>query len=214
MVQKWTKIFDKLLLILQVVYEFYKQNNITEIRRARLKELCNDKLNERTGGQEDDYGGSFQRYLKELEGEGLLRCINIGKKHTIVASNIKKIEYFLLDRKLNQSYYEIHKISDEPFDEAWDKMIQEVYSSAIEKGIKLRYGSNSLDYDCAQKSHSLMKEYTAKSMANMMSSQLKQSWLRPSAVFSIFLSNKGSFQLWLMLISFGSYFCINVCILM
>lgn len=50
-------------------------------------------------------------------------------------------------------------------------MIEEVYSSAIDKGIKLRYQSklSSLNNDFANKSHLLMTEYTAKSIANMMS---------------------------------------------
>lgn len=138
----------------------------------QLKELCNHRLFEKTGGQQDDFGGSFQRHLKDLESDGMLKQTrNQARKQTIIIFNIEKIEYFILDKELEKSDDKTDEITEAPFDETWEQMIEEVYSSAIDKGIKLRYQSklNSLNDDVANKSHSLMKEYTAKSIANMMS---------------------------------------------
>ena len=68
----WTKNLDKKLIVLQILSEFYERNNETEIRRARLKESCEDRLNQVTGGLHDNYGGSFDRYLRELEQIGAI----------------------------------------------------------------------------------------------------------------------------------------------
>jgi hypothetical protein len=166
-----TKNSDNRLLILQVIHEYCKKN-ISTMRRFNLKELCNNRLSEKTGGQQQEFGGSFQRCLNDLENDGMLKRIpNKEHKQTVILFNKEKIEYFLLDNQQGKSDDKADIITEAPFDETWEQMIEEVYSSAIDKGIKLRYQSklSSLNNDFANKSHFLMTEYTAKSIANMMS---------------------------------------------
>ena len=56
--QLQTKKLDKKLLILQVIYEYYKKNNVSTLRRVQVKEPRNNtRLFEMTGGQQDDLGG-------------------------------------------------------------------------------------------------------------------------------------------------------------
>jgi hypothetical protein len=88
----------------------------------------------------------------------------------MILFNIEKIEYSLLDNRLDKPDDKTVKRIEADFDKPWEEMI-EVYSAEIDKAIKLRYKSelDSPDNDVANKSHSLMKEFTAKSMANMMS---------------------------------------------
>ena len=142
------------------------------MRRVNLKELCNNRLFEKTGGQQQEFGGSFQRYLNDLENDGMLKRIpNKERKQTMILFNKEKIEYFLLDNEQGKSDDKADIITEAPFDNTWEKIIEEVYLSGIDKVIKLRYKSklNSLNNDAAKKSFSLMKEYASKSIANMMS---------------------------------------------
>jgi hypothetical protein len=167
-----TKKLDKKLLILQVIYEYYKKHNASVLRRVRLKELSNDRLFEMTGGQQDDIGGSFQRHLRDLEDKGMLKqTSNKKRKQTTILFNIEKIEFLLLGNQLDAPDDKTVKRTEEDFDRAWEEMIEEVYSAGLEKAIKLRYNLelDSPDNDVANKSHSLLKEFTAKSIANMMS---------------------------------------------
>ena len=129
---------DKKLLILQVIYENYKRNNASTIRRVQLKELCNDRLFEMTGGQQDDLGGSFQRHLRELESNGILtQASNKERKQTMILFNIEKIEYLPLDNRLDKPDDKTVKRIEADFDKPWEEMIEEVYSAEIDKAIKL-----------------------------------------------------------------------------
>lgn len=135
--QLQTKKLDKKLLILQVIYEYYKKNNVSTLRRVQLKDLCNDRLFEMTGGQQDDFGGSFQRHLRDLESNGMLKqTSNKERKQTMIVFNIKKIEYFLLDNRLDRLDDKMAK-KEADFDEPWEQMIEEVYSAGIDKTIKI-----------------------------------------------------------------------------
>src|SRR5437762_12739657 len=96
MFQMWTKNIDKRQIILQVLLEICEKNNITEVRRAVLKDRCDDELFKKTDGREDTYGGSFERYLKEMEGKNALKIIQKSKKKTMIAPNITKIKRLLL----------------------------------------------------------------------------------------------------------------------
>jgi hypothetical protein len=105
----WTKEIDRNLLILHVLYEFYQKNDLVEIRRARLRELCDDRLNEETNGDHDSYGGgSFEGCIKELERQGFFRCIHRKKNETIIIFNIKRIEYILQREKLENSFDKVN----------------------------------------------------------------------------------------------------------
>lgn len=170
----WTKNIDKVTLILQVLYELFQKNNITTIRRTDLKERCNDRLIHLTRGEQEDYGGSFQRHLKALEKQKLLTCIRKGKKETVIIPMMQKIEYYLEDKKLNESFNTKDKkiIEYSPEDSIWEEFVVEAYRTKLDKAIKQKYN---LDPDCfevnstEQRSYVLIKETIAKSMANMMS---------------------------------------------
>jgi hypothetical protein len=169
----WTKNIDKRLLILQVLYRFYEKNNITEIRYGVLKELCDDRLNYETNGEQEAYGGSFERHLKYLINKGLVKRVSRGKKLTMLISDIHKIEYALQESKLKRSFDRTDKkiIEANVEDSIWEEIIEESFSSALNKIIKSKYNLSS-DYfnnEAMHRSHSLMKEFTSKSLANMMS---------------------------------------------
>jgi hypothetical protein len=96
----WTKHIDKKLIILHVLLEEYQKTGVTNVRRSRLKDMCNDKLLEESGGSQEIYRGSFERYLKQLEE---LRAINIKRERktttkvtiTTIISDIPRIESLL-----------------------------------------------------------------------------------------------------------------------
>jgi hypothetical protein len=80
----WTKKVDRMLLILTVLHELYQNNGIPEVRRARLKELCDDRLNQETDGLQDSFGGgSFEWCLKNLEEQGLLGRVRKKKRRKL-----------------------------------------------------------------------------------------------------------------------------------
>ena len=161
----WTKNLDKKLIILQVLHEFYEKNNETEIRRARLKELCEDWLNQVTGGLHESYGGSFERYLRELE---QIRAITIrpqkSRKFTLITSNIGRIEALLTEAKLNESFRRSDKkmIEQNVEDSMLEELIENTYSLAIDKLFNPKSNPT-------PDSYFIIKEMIAKVMANTLS---------------------------------------------
>ena len=161
----WTKNLDKKLIILQVLHEFYEKNNETEIRRAKLNELCGDRLNQVTNGLHDSYGGSFDRYLRELEQVGAItRRAQKSRKFTFIISNIGRIEAILTEIKLNESFRRIDKkmIEQNVEDSMLEELIENTYNLAIDKLVN---PTHSLTPD----SYFIMKEMIAKVMANTLS---------------------------------------------
>jgi hypothetical protein len=160
-----TKSLDKKLIVLQILYEFYERNHETEIRRARLKELCEDRLNQVTGGLHDSYGGSFERYLRELEQMGAITIRpQKSRKFTLITSNIGRIEALLTETKLNESFGRAdRKIIEQSLEDSmWEELIENTYNLAINKLIN---PTHSLTPD----SYVIMKEMIAKVMANTLS---------------------------------------------
>ena len=131
----WTKNIDKNLIILQVLYELYQKNNIDEIRRAELKEYCDNRLYELTSGEQVEYGGSFERCLNSLEELGALKCIKKGAKLTVVVANIKRIENLLLDKKLNDTLgnVNVRMLQKKIEDELWEEIIEEEADFAFDR---------------------------------------------------------------------------------
>ena len=178
----WTKNPDKKLIILQIFSELYEKNNETEIRRARLKELCEDRLNQVTNGLHDDYGGSFDRYLRELEQIGAITIRpQKSRKFTLITSNIGRIEALLTEAKLNESFGRADKkiIEQNIEDSMWEELIENTYSLAIDKLVN---PTSSLTPD----SYVIMKEMIAKVMANTLSRCFE---------FNISYDNQSNFQL-------------------
>jgi hypothetical protein len=169
----WTKKVDKEILILHVLFDLYQKNNKTEFRYTQLKELCNDHLNAFTNGEQEDYGGSFERYLENLENKGLVKRLK-EKKHTLIISNIPKIEYVIGQEKLNQSFDALDKRKIEEInleDSIWEQIVEETFRVALDEIIKLRFriSKKFLQEGSVAQSHFVMKDVVSKIMANILS---------------------------------------------
>ena len=160
-----TKNLDKKLIILQVLHEFYEKNNETEIRRAKLNELCGDRLDQVTGGLYDSYGGSFERYLRELEQIGAITIRpQKSRKLTLITSNLGRIEALLTEAKLNESFRRSDKkvIEQNVEDSMLEELIENTYSLAIDKLFNPKSNPT-------PDSYFIIKEMIAKVMANILS---------------------------------------------
>lgn len=162
----WTKKVDRNLLILRVLYEFYLNNLTVEIRRARLRELSDDKLNQETSGLHDSYGGgSFERCLRDLENQGYLTCIHSRKKETTIILNIKRIEYIIQSEQLESSFDKIDKriIETNVEDSILEEIIEEVYGKILDMAVAEKYSQT------PPESYYEIRKFIANINANMMS---------------------------------------------
>jgi hypothetical protein len=166
-----TKNIDKVLIILQVLLDIYEKDSITEIRRSVLKERCEDQLNKKTNGAQVDYGGSFERYLKELKEEKTLNIIQKSKKNTMIVPNITRIKHLLTSQRLSGLLDEStpHFTEEEIQQSTWEEIIEKEVGMALDNEVKEAYGI--FDNDMIKKRHSVMKEVTiriASSLASML----------------------------------------------
>jgi hypothetical protein len=171
----WTKYVDKKLIILHVLLEEYRKTGVTKVRRSRLKDMCIDKLLEESGGSQEIYGGSFERYLKQLEE---LRAINIKRVRktttkvtiTTIISDIPRIESLLLNKRMNDTID--MKIASRQIEESlWEEIIVEEVSSLLDK--KRRELVQKLNPELPLMDdrlfHSVMKETVARIASNLAS---------------------------------------------
>jgi hypothetical protein len=171
----WTKNIDKMLIILQVLLDIYEKDNITGVRRSVLKERCEDQLNVKTAGEQVDYGGSFDRHLKELEKEKALEIIQKSKKKTIIIPNIARIKSLLTTKRLSGLLDEStpHFTEEEIQQAKWEKIIENEVGMALDNEVKeLVQRSNaslSFDTDVIKKCHSVMREATIKIASSLAS---------------------------------------------
>jgi len=165
----WTKNIDKILIILQVLLEIYEKNSITEIRRSVLKDRCDDELFKKTNGREDTYGGSLERYLKELKEEKALEIIHKSKKNTIIVPNITRIKHLLTSQRLGGLLDEStpHFTEEEIQQSTWERIIENEVGMALDNEVKEAYGS--FDTDLIKKRHSVMREATIKIASSLAS---------------------------------------------
>jgi hypothetical protein len=99
--------------------------------------MCNDKLLEESGGSQEIYGGSFERYLKQLEE---LIAINIKRERktttkvtiTTIISDIPRIESQLLNKRMNDTI-DMKIASRQIEDSLWEEIIVEEVSSLLDK---------------------------------------------------------------------------------
>ena len=165
----------KCIIILQVLLDINEKDNITEIRRSVLKERCEDQLNIKTGGEQVDYGGSFERYLKELEEEKALEIIQKSKKKTIIIPNIARIKSLLTTKRLSGLLDEStpHFTEEEIQQAKWEKIIENEVGMALDNEVKeLVQRSNaslSFDTDVIKNCHSVMREATIKIASSLAS---------------------------------------------
>jgi hypothetical protein len=162
----WTKKVDRKMLILRVLYELYQNNPTSEIKRAKLKEECDDRINLETNGAHEVYGGgSFEWCLKDLENKGLLERVHKKKKETIIVPNINRIEYVLQRDELESSLDKADRrvIETNVEDSILEEIIEEIYGKILDRVVEINYNSK------PPESYYEIRNFIAKIIANMMS---------------------------------------------
>lgn len=84
------------LIIMTEAQQYCENNNVEYIRYSKLKNLCNERLNELTNGASPDMGGNFDNNIKKLVDEGFFKRIQESKRHTDFYPNISKIRTYRL----------------------------------------------------------------------------------------------------------------------
>jgi hypothetical protein len=164
----WTKRVDKKMLILMVLHELHQNSPISEIRRARLRELCDDRLNQETDGLQDSFGGgSFEWCLKQLEKLGLFRVVQKDLKETVIVPNIKRIEQFIQRGESRSSLDHAGNkvIETNVEDSILEEIIEEVYDKIMDRAVEIKYNSK------PPESYHEIRDFIAKIMANMTQDQ-------------------------------------------
>jgi hypothetical protein len=154
------------MLMLRVLYELFQNNPTSEVKRARLKEACDDRLNQVTNGVHESYGGgSFEWCLKDLEKLELLRRVHKKKKETIIIPYIDRIEFILQRDELETSFDKADKrvIETNVEDSILEEIIGEVYGKILDRAVGLKYNSK------PPESYYEIRNFIAKIIANMMS---------------------------------------------
>jgi hypothetical protein len=170
----WTKHIDKKLIILHVLLQEYQETGITEIRRSTLKSKCIDKLIDESGGSQEIYGGSFERYLKHLEE---LRAITIKRVRkttkvtiTTIISDIPRIESLLLNKRMYDAID--MKIARRQIEYSlWEEIVVEEVSSLLDKKRMEIVQKLNLELSLMDDSlfHPVMKETVTKIASNLAS---------------------------------------------
>lgn len=122
---------------MEVLKEKYEKNGMTEIKRARLLDDCDDRIYEATSGETGISGGSFQRSLNYLEELRALKCIKKGKKLTVVIPDMKRIENLLANYKLKGSIDEFNGTITQR------KIEDDLWEQIVEKETKLAFDTKS-----------------------------------------------------------------------
>ena len=161
----WTKKVDRKILILRVLYGLYQKNSTSEIKRARLKEVCDDRINLETNGAHESYGGSFEWCLKDLEDKGLLERVHKKRKETIIVPNMKRIEYTLQRDELEISFDKADRrvIETNVEDSILEEVIEEIYGKILDRVVEISYSSKPTE------SYYKIRKFIAKIIASMMS---------------------------------------------
>ena len=110
---------DRKLIILQEAVKYCKGKNVDKIRYTHLKKLCNDRLSDLTAGYQTDFGGSFEKYIIDLESnsEPAKSFLNRYKQKpgkSFIIPDISKI-INLLNRKHLNNLVETIESSKEPY---------------------------------------------------------------------------------------------------
>jgi hypothetical protein len=110
---------DKRLIILQEALKYCKGKNVNKIRYTPLKKLCNDKLSDLTDGDQTDFGGSFEKYIIDLESnsepaKSFLKRYKPKPRKSFIIPDIQKIINHLNRKHLN-NLVETIESSKEPY---------------------------------------------------------------------------------------------------
>lgn len=111
----------------------YKRNTTTEIRRAELNEESDKRLFELSNVE---YGGSFEKHLKVLEGLGALKCVKKRKKYTVIIPDMKKVDSLLLNQQLKGSINNLPTTIQEKIeDNVWEEIIADEFNTAYDEKV-------------------------------------------------------------------------------
>ena len=110
---------DRKLIILQEVAKYCKGKNVDKIRYSDLKRRCNDRLSYLTDGYQTDFGGSFEKYIIDLESnsepaKSFLKRYKPKPGKSFIIPDIPKI-INLLNRKHLNNLVETIESSKEPY---------------------------------------------------------------------------------------------------
>ncbi|MDQ6668637.1 MAG: hypothetical protein M3Y53_10500 [Thermoproteota archaeon] len=131
---------DTVLTILQGLLDYYARTGSNEIRRRDLKERCDAVLFKESNGQQDSYGGSFQRGLDYLTGEMALACLKRGRRLTLVKFDIRRVKRLLFNRKYGPTATQFSEQEISP--NIWEKIVEEEMERKIEERTKNIPGFN------------------------------------------------------------------------
>jgi hypothetical protein len=162
----WTKKIDRKNLVLRVLRELYQNNQTSEIRRANLKNSCDDRLNQETNGRHEVFGGaSFEWCLDKLEKQGLLTRVRKTSKETTIFPNKNKIDYILQCDELEASFDKADKklIETNVEDSLLEEIIEEIYGKILDKVVEAKYNSK------PPESFREIRHLITKTFANMLS---------------------------------------------
>lgn len=154
------------MLVLRVFRELYQNNRISEVRRATLKESCDDRLFQETNGRHEVFGGaSFEWCLDKLEKQGLLTRVRKTSKETIIIPNENKIDYTLQCNELEASFDKADKklIETNVEDNILEEIIEEIYGKILDRVVDAKYNSK------PPESYREIRNLIAKTFANMLS---------------------------------------------
>jgi hypothetical protein len=156
------------MLILEVLMQEYEKNGGNQIRRHKLKELCDDMLNEKTEGRMEAYGGSFQRVLNALEEKMAIKYEKKGPKMTLIIFDIPRIKSLLLDKRFGRLLYNDNmKLTEQEIEPTiWEKIVEQEIGIILNERVKEIYRRYKLhpDFndDLIQRSYLSIKETITK----------------------------------------------------
>jgi hypothetical protein len=102
----------KELIIMLKLVEHYNENGDQPIRYSRLREPCNDLLNELTEYRYD-FGGSFDTYINNLHRDGFLVREKASPKRTFIIPDIAKIKSHLQKKEIIDSLNTMNLVQKE-----------------------------------------------------------------------------------------------------
>jgi hypothetical protein len=120
-IDKGTLIKNKELIILQRLVEYCDRNKVDRVRYSVLRQDCDSRLNTLTEGYQVVFGGSFDKYITDMEVKSespdnrLLTRYKQGPKKTFIIPNIPKIKAFLQSKAIVRSFDNID-LTEEPLD--------------------------------------------------------------------------------------------------
>jgi hypothetical protein len=125
---------DTVLIILQVLLSYYARTGSNEIRRQDLKDGCEAVLFKESNGQQDFYGGSFQRGLYYLTGEMVLKCLKKGARLTIIKFEIRRVKRLLFNRKYGVAATNFSEQEISP--SIWEQIVEDEMEKKIDERTK------------------------------------------------------------------------------